>query len=75
MANIDDLAHELRTAMEQAEYWPGLAPAILRDKTVDWYPRAMAAETLKVIAQHYPETCHVKALAESPHRTFRINGR
>lgn len=32
------------------------AEAILRDKTVQWYPRAMAAETLKAIAQHYPET-------------------
>jgi len=32
------------------------AEAILRDKTLDWYPRAMAAETLKAIAQHYPET-------------------
>jgi hypothetical protein len=32
------------------------AEAILRDKTVQWYPRAMAAETLKAIAQHHPET-------------------
>ncbi|MGA9349161.1 MAG: SEC-C metal-binding domain-containing protein [Anaerolineae bacterium] len=32
------------------------AEAILRDKTVQWYPRALAAETLKAIAQHYPET-------------------
>lgn len=32
------------------------AEAILRDKTLDWYPRAMAAEALKAIAQHYPET-------------------
>jgi len=32
------------------------AEAILQDKTVAWYPRAMAAETLKAIAQHHPET-------------------
>ena len=32
------------------------AEAILQDKTVEWYPRAMAAETLKAIAQHHPET-------------------
>jgi len=32
------------------------AEAILRDKTVQWYPRAMAAETVKAIAQHHPET-------------------
>ena len=32
------------------------AEAILREKTVQWYPRAMAAETLKAIAQHYPGT-------------------
>ena len=32
------------------------AEAILHDKTVEWYPRAMAAETLKAIAQHYPQT-------------------
>ena len=32
------------------------AEAILQDKGVEWYPRAMAAETLKAIAQHHPET-------------------
>ena len=32
------------------------AEAILQDKAVAWYPRAMAAETLKAIAQHHPET-------------------
>jgi hypothetical protein len=32
------------------------AEVILRDKTVQWYPRAMAAETLKALAQHGPET-------------------
>ena len=32
------------------------AEAILQDKTVEWYPRAMAAETLKAIAQHHPKT-------------------
>ena len=32
------------------------AEAILQDKTVAWYPRAMVADTLKAIAQHHPET-------------------
>jgi len=32
------------------------AEAVLQDKTVEWYPRAMAAETLKAIAQRHPET-------------------
>jgi len=32
------------------------AEAIVQDKTVAWYPRAMAAETLKAIALHHPET-------------------